>query len=155
MEEFIFRVIVGVLGAISAVIITKLWKDWQYKRGELTGEWVQIIYDNNENIKKTDSVQLKHNHFTKKVTGKICRKSPDEESKKEWIFEGIIRGNVLFMIFWSKDVSINPGSHGTIQLNEVNESELTGFYIRPNSAGQDSQILNVLDKTTIEWKRKV
>lgn len=153
MEEFIFRLIVGILGAIAAVIVTKLWKDWQYRRGELTGEWKQIIYDKTGNIKKTDSISLKHNHFSKKISGKICRKSPDEESKKEWLFEGIIRGNILFMIFWSKDVSINPGSYGTIQLNEVNESNLTGFYIRPSSDGRDGEILNVLHKTTIEWKR--
>ena len=153
MEEFIFRLIAGILGAIASVIALNFWKDWQYRRGELTGEWEQTIYNNKGKIIKTDLVVLKHNHFNKKIIGTIHRKSPNKESKKEWYFEGIIRGNMLFMIFWSNDLSKNPGSYGTIQLNEVNESNLTGFYIRPNSDGKNGEILKILNKTTIEWKR--
>jgi len=154
MEEFIFRLIVGILGAIGAVIVTKIWKDWQYRRGVLTGEWEQIIYNDAGDIKKKDLVILKHNHFTQKIIGKIHREFPDKESKKEWVFEGIIRGNILFMLFWANDVSINPKSYGTIQLNEINESNLTGFYIRATSDGKDGEMLNILHKTIIEWKRK-
>ena len=58
------------------------------------------------------------------------------------------------MLFWANDVSINPKSYGTIQLNEINESNLTGFYIRATSDGKDGEMLNILHKTIIEWKRK-
>ncbi len=153
MEEFVIRIIIGALGAIAAVIVTRMWKDWQYKRGELTGTWEQIIYDKDHNITKKDIVNLKHNHFTKKIEGKIKREIPKDHCRKEWIFQGIIRGNMLFMIFWSSDVSVNPGSYGTIQLNEVHEGKLTGFYIRPNAEGIDGDLLYELNKTTMEWKR--
>jgi len=153
MEEFIFRLTLGILGAIAAVVVSKLWEMWQYKKGDLTGIWEENIYDSSNNILKKDRVELKHNYFTKKVLGKVKREFPKEEDYKEWEFQGIVRGNMLFILYWSTDLSTNSGSYGTIQLNQINESKLTGFYIRPISKGKNDKVSNSMKKVVLDWSR--
>lgn len=154
MNEFIVRIISGVLGAIAAVIVTRFWKDWQQRKGELTGEWIQFVYNEKGEAEKKDRIILKHNHFTKKVEGKIERLTPKDQHFKKWVFNGVVRGNILFVIFWSADLEKNPGSYGTIQLHEINEGKLSGFYIRPNPVATNTGLINEFQKTRLKWQRE-
>ena len=135
MNEFLVRFLIAgfstALGAATTVTATHLWKIWQQRKGELTGEWMQSVVNDNGKVEKRDHVTLKHNHLTKRVEGSIERLAPEDQKFKKWVFEGVLRGNVLFIIFWTADVKSNPGSYGTIQLHEIDEGKLTGFYIRP------------------------
>jgi hypothetical protein len=140
-----------VLGAIGVFIATRLWNSWQCRKGDLTGEWKQYI--SGESGDKVDNISLKHNNVTKKIKGKIKRLEPQNQRNKVWEFEGVIKGHLLFIIFWTSDVRKNPGSYGTIQLHEINENQLSGFYIRPSPIGDDSEFLNVLIKTSLKWSR--
>ncbi len=126
--------------------------DLRLLRGSLSGEWEQLIYDENGQLVKRDRVKLRH--ISDIVMGSIKRvwSVKGDETYKRWKFLGRVRHRLLFAIFWTTDERRNPESYGTIQLLLKGEV-MEGFYVRLIIRGEKLAIREELKNIKLEWKR--
>lgn len=154
MSEFWFRLLSGFIGAIVSAVVIRLWSDWRFRRGDLSGKWIQYIDAYSDQPQKQDKLLIRHNHVTRMMVGKINRSYPENQEFKEWEFEGRLHENLIFIIFWAVDLKQNSGSYGTIQLQRIDEGHLRGFYIRAKADGTTDSLTYTVNKIPLEWKRE-
>jgi hypothetical protein len=98
------------------------------KRGMLTGEWQQCVYDSDA----PDALPNKHDVVKARQRGDrveadITRQHPADQ-RRRWHFVGRYQDGLLFGHFWS--VTPRYPSYGTIVMRQENTGGFAGFYVR-------------------------
>ena len=152
MIEALWGIAGSIVGAVVAIIIKELVTYIKSRRGKLSGEWYQIIYDEKGEEVKRDIVTCRH--IGNKIEGEIRRIYPLGQSYKRWKFEGQVRERLFFGIFWTTDEIKNPNSYGNLQHNIIDANTMEGFYIKLILTSDGTQITQQLKPTPFNWKRK-
>ena len=119
------------------------------RSGVLTGTWDQIIPSQNEQPGKRDTVICKHIGET--LSGEILRVDPAEESFKKWNFNGRVRNDLIFVVFWTADEKTNPGSYGTIQLHRLPLGYCEGHYEKWVLSSDGTEFTGKLQQAKLKW----
>lgn len=120
-----------------------------------SGEWEQQIYEASDvNCKgspiKIDTYKIKHKKsiyagkLVVNVTGTIMRNSPSGQTDKRWNFIGYLDGDVLTIIYQSRE---GQKSRGCIYVKLVEDFKFKGYYLEEHKDGQ-------IDKTPLVIKKK-
>jgi len=117
-----------VVGAVVVLLIQEIIARLRARKGVVSGEWEQIVPQQNSEAEKHDHVVCRH--IGNKISGHITRLLPHELKFKRWRFEGQMRVSLVFLTFWPVDAAKNPGSYGTIRLHMIDEKQLQGFYVK-------------------------
>jgi hypothetical protein len=151
MTNLLWGVIGSVAGAVLVLLIQEILSFLKSRHGVLTGKWEQLIYNAEQEPVKKDTVKCRH--IGDSLTGEIQRFYPKDQSFKKWRFQGKVRRNLFFGIFWSTDVKRNVTSYGTLQLYLENESLMKGFYVRLKVKSDEVRFSEELTPVRFEWKR--
>ena len=153
MERLLINIVYSVLGSVVTVACHNIWLFWQSRCGKYTGIWTQKI-NTNDGTSKVDIVNLKHNKLSDRLKGTIVRRNPSNQNKKKWDVEGIVVGNMLYLIYKSCNIEINPSSFGTIHLHNINDNELSGYYYKGQIKSREDSYVYSLEKISLTWKRE-
>lgn len=146
----IFWGIVGsILGTVGGLFYSDL-RDWvRMRRGVLTGDWDQVIPAQNNQPEKKDHVECRH--VGDSISGDIHRVTPTNEKNKSWGFEGRVRGDLIFLVFWTTNEKDNPGSYGTIQLHRMPDGFCEGHYERWVLSTDRNQFTGKFQEAQLKW----
>lgn len=146
-------IIASIVAAIICWVIKKALEIIQIKKSIYSGNWEQLIYDNNdytgEPIKR-DIYKLKHKKLrysgkmTVNIVGTISRVSPEEQKHRKWDVIGYLEGNILTMLYQAKEAQ---KSRGCIYVKLYADFEFRGYYLEEHSDG-------TIDKTPLIIKKK-
>ena len=146
-------IIASIVAAIICWVIKKALEIIQIKQSIYSGNWEQLIYDNNdytgEPIKR-DIYKLKHKKLrysgkmTVNIVGTISRVSPEEQKHRKWDVIGYLEGNILTMLYQAKEAQ---KSRGCIYVKLYADFEFRGYYLEEHSDG-------TIDKTPLIIKKK-
>jgi hypothetical protein len=160
LNDILLRIVISIIsaiaGAISSLFLKELVDFLKSRDGELSGEWIQIIYDKNGSILKKDIVECYH--LGDRLQGTIQRLEPSTDKYRKWTFEGKILDDLFFGTFLTTDRRRNPGSYGTLQLRKVifqGETTLEGFYIKSDSqlGSRKGNLEKSFNETSLKWER--
>ena len=146
-----WRIVSSIIGGISVLLFQQGLAYFQARRGFLTGEWEQLIFDIDGKVEKRDRITIHHAGDTFK--GLVRRLEPIDQSYRSWHLLGRIEGNMIFCIYWSTNFRLNPGSYGTIQLHMINHWDFTGFYVKLVVADKLTEFSEAFASTRLQWKR--
>lgn len=152
MSNIFWGIVGSLLGALVVLLIKEVLSYLKSRKGVFTGEWDQIIPAQQGEPAKHDLVHCQH--IGRNIEGKIERLQPKEQRYKNWRFQGQVRSQVLFVTFWTTNEAKNPGSYGTIQLNIITETQLSGFYVKLIVAALEERFTGQLKKFQLEWVRR-
>ena len=158
--DMLYELTIGIIGSmIGAVICALVWKIVKVVRESrywLTGEWEQIIYEDEKKEKIIKKDRVKAHHIGELVEGTIERVFPDDQNHRKWKFSGRERGKLFFGHFWSSLPRIP--SYGTLQLRQMDDSRLEGFYVRLigilDEKGEIRKFTEELKTIPFEWRKK-
>ncbi|MGN8753438.1 hypothetical protein [Blautia sp. HCP3S3_C4] len=146
-------IIASIVAAIICWVIKKALEIIQIKKSIYSGNWEQLIYDNNdytgEPIKR-DIYKLKHKKLrysgkmTVNIVGTISRVSPEKQKHRKWHVIGYLEGNILTMMYQAKEAQ---KSRGCIYVKLFADFEFRGYYLEEHSDG-------TIDKTPLIIKKK-
>ena len=151
MTEILFGIVGSLIGALFVLAIQELITIARSRKGVFTGKWDQLIKAQHDEPEKHDLVLCKHVGET--IRGTIRRKNPTDQEFKSWMFQGQVRGSLVFVTFWAKDSAKNPGSYGTIQLHIIDEKHLKGFYVKLKVTAAQDKFTGELQKIQLDWQR--
>lgn len=152
LSNVFWGIIGSLIGAVLVVLVQERISFLRARHGFLTGQWLQLIYDDQGKVIKRDRLDLRHEGNI--IKGHYCRLEPSDQKFKEWQFSGRLEGHLLYGLYWSSDLKKNPGSYGTSQLHMINQAKFTGFYTRliiSNDADKYSESMALIK---IEWTRQ-
>ena len=160
MTDFLSKVIIGIVSAVAGAIAILLFKEivasLKSKDSELSGDWIQLVYDKNGDVIRKDKVECFH--VGNRLKGKIKRIKPSHESYKEWTFEGYFLDDLFFATFQTLDRKKNPGSYGTLQLHKViqlGQTSLEGYYVKSELqiGTEKGDITRSIKQVNLKWER--
>jgi hypothetical protein len=99
--DWIRDLVIAVIGGSILLISQWLWTHWREWRGELTGEWDQVIFDTDEpgDIVKRDKVECRQ--YGAVMHASIKRQYPENQRRRAWYFQGrYARGVILNPSLW-------------------------------------------------------
>ena len=126
LNEMILRILCSVIGATLVILVQILIRFISEKRGAFTGKWENHIYNENGEIIKRDSLNVKQRGDL--IHGFIKRFQPEDQSHRKWKMIGRIRGKDFFAIFWSRDPSII--SYGCWYVHQKSDFRFEGYYLK-------------------------
>lgn len=155
MDNFIWGIAGSIAGALAVLLVQLSIRYWREERGQLTGQWDQVIPKSGAEPEKHDLVSCRDNGSWLK--GKIERIEPIDQNFKKWRFLGLRRDALIFLVFWSTDKIRNPSSFGTIQLHFATSNCWEGFYVKLIVTSKGEQFTGQLEEFNLVWhlKRKV
>ena len=160
MTDFFLKIGINIVsaiaGALAGVFFRELIDFLKSRHSELSGEWFQVIYDENGEVAKKDKVECRH--LGTRLKGSIKRIEPPSENHKAWVFEGYFLDDLFFGTFQTSDRRHNPGSYGTLQLRKVifkGETTLEGFYVKSDSqlGSRKGNLQRSIIETSLRWER--
>lgn len=124
----VLGVITSMIGSMLVIGIQLANRRRKESAAPFTGLWDATIYNEDGTVAKRDKVSArqKGDH----LQGYIVRQEPTtpQHQGKKWCFKAMIRGQVIFGMFWSLDQRVV--SFGTFTLRYVGDNEYHGFYMR-------------------------
>ena len=155
-DALIIGIITGLIVAMVLHLCNVLRLIIKNRESDLTGEWVQNIYAVNDKkyqgeIVKSDTYKLKHmrifetDEISININGTIERTFPQNQNDKRWTFIGCYSGNVLTILFQSKE---GQRSRGCIYAKLIGSYEFRGFYLEEHKDG-------TIDKVPLIIKKRV
>ncbi|HVR95991.1 MAG TPA: hypothetical protein VMW27_05215 [Thermoanaerobaculia bacterium] len=143
----------ALVGAVLGILLKPLWDFVASRRGELTGEWKQIIPPFDGEPEKIATVKVRH--VGDRIYGRTERTSPKLEFDQIWKVEGRVKRGLMFGIYWPEDTARLPGSYGTLQFKILHENVFEGFYVRvrPTPGTELNEFRESLKTIPIRWER--
>jgi hypothetical protein len=141
------------VGAVLGILLKPLWDYLASRRGEFTGEWLQVIPPFEGEPEKLATVKIKH--VGTRIYGVTERTKPKEAFLQRWKVEGRVQRGLVYGMYWPEDYSKLPGSYGTLQFKIRDENYFEGFYVRVRSGtGADlNEFRDSLKTIPIRWER--
>lgn len=151
MTGLITGLISGIVTGLIVAIIIHLIKQkyWKIKIGKslYSGCWVQKIYKNDDDDYsgepiKIDEYLVDHKKFkytgklTINISGTIRRLYPTNQSNRTWDFLGYLDGDVLTILYQSKEGQKSRGCiYVKLQYHQTEKDDFRGFYLEEHKDG--------------------
>lgn len=145
-------IIVSIVAAGIWYIIIEMLKIIKIKRSIYSGQWEQLIYENDDYIGepiKKDIYNLKHKKLrysgkmTVNIVGTISRISPEKQKYRQWDVVGYLDGNILTMMYQAKEAQ---KSRGCIYVKLFTDFEFRGYYLEEHDDGTIDKIPLIIKK---------
>ena len=144
LNEFMINLISGFIGAFLILVIQFLYKRFSEINSPFTGDWEDIIYDENGIVIKQDQIRIRQKGDV--VYGNIKRFKPENQKHRRWKFSGRIHGKNFIAIFWPKDKSIP--SFGCWYVHQHDDFLFKGHYLK-----LDEKKARKIKKVPVDIKR--
>lgn len=150
MRDFYINLLSGLLGALIVFVIQWAYRKAVEERAPYTGSWRGEIYDDEGEVVKIDSFQMRQRGSS--IEGKISRESPASQTHREWRFTGKLRGRQFFAIFWATTLDIQ--SYGCWYLTQVGDDSFSGYYLSLHQRQQENgALLGVVEPIECSLRR--
>ena len=145
----------GTVGMLLQYVVIKFNQYLGSKSKVMHGTWYEVLPKFQGLPERVDKIKLWQEGNL--IHGKAWRISPENESKRKWLFSGFISGNKLIGFFYILDNTIDPSSYIPIvmtrDIHVRHESVWRGIYYRPEFESDNNIIEGQLTPGIMWWQR--